>query len=434
MIVACTVCSWSPNARAQSAGGREAAASQYVSPEAGITVAEAIARALAQEPLLRATRVDVDAARGGRLQAGLRPNPTVTFVQQVEPGGTDSQSRLEMEWPLDLFRKTGRVAVAEQEIKVAQQGASDRERLLAADVRMKYGEVVAAVRDLSVADELIAATTRQLELLRARVDQGSTPPIERNVVQVELRRLEADRLLQTGRVDRALLELKRLLGMKADALLQLRESLEQLVIGEMDEQLPPNATVAPTRPDVQEADARIRVAEAQIDRARREGRFDLSVFGSYMRMDAGFPQLGLNGHGDLTAIRNVFHYVSAGAVVTVPWGNRNQGAIAMAEAAKAGAEARLAAAQAAAESEMAAATARDRQARRALAVYTSGTRDLAQQNLDVVTQTYELGRATVFDVLAEQRRYLDLEHAYSSALREAYEARTAVRRARGDLR
>ena len=39
---------------------------------------------------------------------------------------------------------------------------------------------------------------------------------------------------------------------------------------------------------MQEAEARIRVADAQIDRARREGRFDLSLFGSYMRMDAGF--------------------------------------------------------------------------------------------------------------------------------------------------
>jgi outer membrane protein TolC len=59
---------------------------------------------------------------------------------------------------------------------------------------------------------------------------------------------------------------------------------------------------------------------------------------------------------------------------------------------------------------------------------------MARQNLDVVTQTYELGRATVFDVLAEQRRFLDLERAYSSTLREVYEARTALRRALGDVR
>jgi outer membrane protein TolC len=185
---------------------------------------------------------------------------------------------------------------------------------------------------------------------------------------------------------------------------------------------------------VQEAEAHIRVADAQIDRARREGRFDLSLFGSYMWVDAGFPQLGLNAQGELTRVRGLFHYLSAGAALTVPLRNRNQGEVASAQAERAGATARLDAAQLTAEAEIAAAKAHDDRARSAIAVYKDGARDLARQNLNVVTQTYELGRATVFDVLAEQRRYLDLEHAYSNALREAYEARTALRRALGDVR
>jgi hypothetical protein len=47
--------------------------------------------------------------------------------------------------------------------------------------------------DLSISDDLVAAMTRQSDLLRARVEQGSTP-LERNMVEVELRRLEAERL------------------------------------------------------------------------------------------------------------------------------------------------------------------------------------------------------------------------------------------------
>ncbi len=436
MVTACGILIWSATVRAQSPPPvpREALALQYVSTETGITLAEAITRALAQEPTLRATRVSVDVAKGEQLQAGLRPNPTVSFTQQAEPGGTDSQSRVDMQWPLDLFRKTGRVAVAEQELQATQQSVSDRERLLAADVRMKYGEVAAAVRDLSVTDDLIATTARQAELLRARVEQGGIPPLERNVVEVELRRLEADRLLQAGQVDRVVVELKRLLGMRANAPLQLRDSLEQLVIRELDLPIKPDATAAATRADVQEAEARIRVADAQIDRARRDGRFDLSLFGSYMRTDAGFPQFGVNGKGELTRVRDIFHYLSAGAAITVPLRNQNQGGVAVAQAERTGATARLAAAQLTAESEIAAAAVRDERARGAIAVYRGGARDLARQNLDVVSQTYELGRATVFDVLAEQRRYLDLEHGYSNALREAFEARTALRRALGDVR
>jgi outer membrane protein TolC len=355
-------------------------------------------------------------------------------MQQLEPGGTDSQSRIDLQWPLYLFRKTGRAAVAEQSLQATRQSVSDRERLLAADVRMKYGEVVAAVRDLSISDDLVAATTRQSQLLRARVDQGAVPPLEANIVEVELRRLEAERLLQAGQVDRVVIELRRLLGMGADASLQLRESLEQLVARDVDVPLKPDAVGAAMRPDVQEAEARIRVADAQIDRAQREGRFDLSIVGSYMRVDAGFPQYGLTAQGDLTRVRDLFHYVSVGAALTLPVGGRNQGEVARAQAERAGATARLRAAQLTAESEIAAAAARDDRARQAIAIYRGSASDLARQNLDVVTQTYELGRGTVFDVLSEQRRYLDFERGYSNALREAYEARTALKRARGDVR
>ena len=436
IVTACGILTLTVNARAQSRAQdpREALASQYVNAETGITLAEATTRALAQEPSLRATRTEVDVARGGQLQSGSHPNPTLSFMQQMEPGGTDSQTRIELQWPLDLFRKTGRSAAADQELHAAELSVADRERLLAADVRMKYGEVVAAIRDLSISDELVVTMTRQSDLLRARVEQGGAPPLERNMVDVELRRLEAERLLQAGQLDRMVIELKRLLGMRADAPLQLRDSLEELVVREAGLPLKPGPTAASVRSDVQEAEARIRVADAQIDRARRDGRFDLSLFGSYMRMDAGFPQLGLSAQGELTPVRGLFHYVAAGAALTLPWRNTNQGQIASAEAERAGATARFNAAQLTAETEIAAATARDDRARAAVTIYRGGARDLARQNLDVVRQTYELGRATVFDVLAEQRRYLDFERGYSNTLREAYDARTALRRALGDLR
>ena len=428
IVTASALLAWSPNTRAQ------APAPGYVNADTGITLDEAIRRALDHEPSLRASRTEVDLAKGARLQAGLRPNPTASFMQQQEPGGTDSQSRVEMQWPLDLFRKTGRVAVAEQEVQITERSVADRERTLAADVRLKYGEVAAAARGLAISDDLVATTTRQYGLLSARVEQGGTPPLERNMVQVELRRLEAERLLQAAQADRALIELKRLLGMVANAPLQVRDTLEQLV--EHDATAPSTSTdtAIAVRPDVQEAEARIRVADARIDRARREGRFDVNLVGSYMRMDAGFPQLGLNLQGAVTPIRGLFHYLSVGAAVTVPLRNQNQGEVASARAERDGATARLTATELSARSEVAAARIRDERGRAAVEIYRGGARDLARQNLDVVGQTYELGRGTVFDVLGEQRRYLDFERAYTAALREAYDARTALRRALGDVR
>jgi outer membrane protein TolC len=61
-------------------------------------------------------------------------------------------------------------------------------------------------------------------------------------------------------------------------------------------------------------------------------------------------------------------------------------------------------------------------------------RDLARRNLDVVRQTFALGRGTIFDVLSEQKRWLEVEQEYTAALREAWEARVALMRAVGETR
>jgi cobalt-zinc-cadmium efflux system outer membrane protein len=407
--------------------------SKYVDPVSGLNLEQAIARAIDQEPNLRAARTELDVARGIRLQADLRPNPMFSFAQQEEPSGPDRQTRVEVSWPLDLFRKDGRVGVAEREIDAVRFGVLDRERLLAADVRNTYGDVASAIRELTVLDDLFAAASRQHGLVAARVEQGAAPPLERDMLRVELQRLESERWRQSGAVERALLDLKRTLGMAPEAPLKIRDDLEQLVRQEASGVLPAGAAPSQPRPDVEAAHARLRVADAQIDRAQREGRFDVNLFGMYMRMNAGFPLQGFGTSG-LEPIRGVFHYIAAGAAITVPLRDGNQGAVAAAQAQRAGASAQLEAAQLAAQAEVAAARVRDEHARQALSVFTSDTRALARQNLTVVAQTYELGRATVSDVLAEERRYLDVERAFTAALREAYEARQALKRALGDVR
>ena len=412
----------------------EPAAGRYVDPVNGLSLEQVIARALEHEPSLRAARSEIDVARGMRLQASLWPNPGVSFERRVEPAGTDNQTTVAVEWPLDLFRRGRRVAVADREVAAVQLAVADRERLLAAEVRLRYGDVLATVRNVAIFDELVATTRRQHELLRSRVEEGATPPLERDLLNVELRRLEADRLLLVGETEAALVELKRVLGMRADEPLVVRDTLHSVVQREFSSRAQvPDASALDQRADVREAAARVDVAEAKIDRAQVEGRFDVNLFASYMRMDAGFPQRGFTPAGGVERIRGLFRYLSAGAMITVPVLNRNQGEVAAARAEQAGAESAYAAARLAADAELAAARTRDDHARQAVGAYT-GAQTLARQNLTVVGQSYELGRVTVFDVLAEQRRYLDVERGYTEALRAAYEARTALNRALGGVR
>jgi outer membrane protein, heavy metal efflux system len=413
---------------------QQLATSPYMDPAGGLSLDEAIARALEREPSLRAVRTQVDVAQGARTQAELRPNPSLSFSQQQEPGGTDNQTRIELQWPLDLYRKSGRVAVADREVDAAHQATANQERVLSASVRLKYGEALTAIRTLSVTEQLLSATSRQRALVTSRVEQGATPPLDRDMLRVEEQKLEADRRLQAGVVERRLVELKRLLGMPADVALTLRQSLEILVREGVATPTPQDAQAITSRADVREAEARIHVAEAQIDRAQREGRADINLFGMYMRMDAGFPQQGFSSSGTLERVRGVFHYWSAGAMVTLPTTNRNQGNVAVAEAERTGAAAQLEAVRLTAQAEIAAARSRDEHATEALQAYSGDAITLARQNLDVVRQTYELGRGTLLDVLNEQRRYFDLERSFTDVLHEAYEARQTLKTALGEVR
>ena len=410
-----------------------ASARLYVDERTGLGLDEAIALALEREPALRATRTDIGVALGQQTQAGVRPNPTLLVERRQEPGGTDSLTSVGVEWPLALFRREARAQAAGHEVAATRFAVADRERMLAADVRLQYGVAAAAAREVSVASELVAALQRQLDLTRARVSEGAMPALDRDLLEVEVRRLQAERVRASGRAEVAILQLKQLLGLNPAAPLLLGESLDALV-GRAGTSAATAAEPSATRPDVSQAESRLTLAGARVDEARSEGRFDVSLFGSYMRMDAGFPQMGVGPSGVLERVRGQFNYVAAGAMIALPLFNRNQGDVARAEAERSGAAARLEATTLAAQSEVAIARARDTRAQEAVALFVGTAQGLARQNLDVVRQTFDLGRATVFDVLTEQRRYLDFEQAYTTALREAWEARAALKRALGETK
>jgi outer membrane protein, heavy metal efflux system len=420
------------HAEAQAVSLPAAAGSPFLDRTAGLGLAEAIALAREREPGLQAARTDVAVARGQRQQGGLRPNPSLTVENRQEPGGTDHAFSVGVEWPLDLFRRQGRVVTAEREVAVAESMAAERERVLVADVVLQYGRAAATIREAQVAADLAATIEVQAASMRSRADEGAAPRLESDLLQVEVRRLQALRDVAAGRAERAVIALKPLLGMDAGERLALREPLEALVAVHATPGfggLP--APAASGRADVRAAMQRALVAEAQVDQARREGRFDVSLFGTYMRMDAGFPQFGLSPAGVPERVRGQFNYVSVGAVVMLPLLDRNQGRISAAQAEQTAADARRRATELAVASELAGAAARGERARQALSAYGDSTRELARRNLDVVRQTFELGRATVFDVLAEQRRYLEFEQGYTAALLEAWEAYADLRRAAG---
>jgi len=394
------------------------------------TVDELVARALADNPDLRAAQAEVEAGRGRLLQAGLRPNPMLDLGGQRNVTGPDNNLMVGVTVPLDLNRrKEGRVGVAERELEMKHAQVAERERRLRAEVQMKAADVLAARRDLEITDELLRVNREALALIGERVRRGAVPPLEESLLLVEVNRLEAKRRLLESQVEVFTLQLKALTAFPPEAPVSLKGDL-----------IPPAMTLdrpvgvaraLQRRPDLQVAQADAAMARAKILKEQAEGRWDASVNFGYQRQDFGYDLQGLTDRGATRPIQDVFHYVGAGLTITLPIRNRNEGNIAAARAEALATERRVEFTVLTIRQEIGAAFAQHEAAQRALEIYARGVRDLARQNLDVVRKTYDLGRASLLDVIAEQRRFIEIEMGYTESLKQAYNAVVEIERAVG---
>lgn len=404
--------------------------SRYVDQISGMTADEAVAYALAHNGELEAARKEIDAARAMVKQARLRANPKLDIdgARQIPPGKDNSLMTSAM-LPLELGgRRTARIAVAEREVEVREREIANRERLLAAEVRVKFGEALAQAFKLSFTDESVEANQQSFNLIAARVTEGAAPPLEQNMALVELNRLKSMRESAAARVEVPLLELRNLIGKSPEEPLRLKGDFDQLV-----DQLPPVTEATERalrdRPDVQAFRANENLADARIEQAHSEGRLDASLTAGYQRMNSSFPVFGVNEQGQLQPVQDVFHFLRLGVTLDLPVRNKNQGAVEAAIADSGAAKSRREFAELTVRREVAAAYTQYDRAVRAEEIFRLGARDPAKTNLDVVRQSYELGSKTLLDVIAEQRRFIELQNDFVDAQLAVYNARLEIARA-----
>ncbi len=403
--------------------------SRYYDPNAGMSADYAVAYALTHNGELAAVRSEVEAARGLVQQASLRANPQLDIERKQQINGSDNDTTVGAMLPLELGgRRSARVLVAQRELELKERLLTDKERLLAAEVRAKFGEALGELLKLGFTEDLLSTTDQGYRLVAARVAEGRTAPLEQNMILVEVNRIRSMRESEEGKVEVAMLDLRNLMGMRPEDPLRLRGDLDHLI-----EPVPSIAVATELalreRPDVQAASALETLAEARIAQARSEGRVDASLTGKYELMNFGFSQRGFDSSGQLVLIQGRFHYLTAGITLNLPVRNRNQGVIAAAVAEKSAATQRREFAELTVRREVASAFARYQSAARAAEIYRVGVQGQANANLDVVRQTYELGSKTLLDVIAEQRRFIETQTAYIEALVITYQARVEIERA-----
>jgi outer membrane protein, heavy metal efflux system len=405
-----------------------AAVAKYADQQTGLTVDQAVAYALEHNGELLAARKEIDAASALVKQASLRANPKVDASLAKTITGTDNNITVNGMLPLELGgRRSARIRVAERELEMRRQDVANRERMLAADVRTKFGESLAAILKLGFDEDLIATSQRGYNLVAARVTEGGTAPLEQNMVLVELNRLRSMRETAEGKAQIEMLELRNLIGMTPDEPLRLRGDFSS-VITPLSPITEATERALSERPDLKLAKAAENFAEARIEQARAEGRLDASLIAGYQRMDFGYPLNGLNDAGQLRPIQGTFHYFTVGVSLDLPLRNKNQGAIEASVAEAEAAKRRREFLALTVRREVASAYAQYNSAARAAEIFRVGVKDQANANLEVVRQTYELGSKTLIDYLSEQRRFIDLQNGYIDALLDTYKARVEIER------
>jgi outer membrane protein, heavy metal efflux system len=404
-------------------------ASGYLDQINGMTADAAVALALENNGEIQAMRKEVEAARELVKQAGLRANPKVTASGAKQIGGPDNNQMAEVMLPLELGGRRGaRIAVARRELETREFALENQERLLAAEVRVKFGEALAVIRKLGITEKTLAAARQGYALVVARVTEGKEAPLEQSIFLVEVNRLQSIRETSEGKVETAMFELRNMIGMKPEEPMRLRGDFNDLIA------TPPSVSGSTDyalreRPDLQGARTMEQLAVAQIERARSEGRIGASIKGGYQRMNTGFMLSGIDDQGRLRPIQDVFRFFTFGVEIDLPLLNRNQAAVEAAKFEREAAQRRIEFGELTVRREVAVAFARYNRAARSLSIFQNGVRDQANSNLQVIWQTYELGARSLLDYISEQRRFLDVENELIDAELETYLANVEVMRA-----
>lgn len=407
---------------------------RYVDPVHGFSIEALVRRALQANADFLAARKQVVEAQGLRRQAGLLPNPglDVSYTTGSLLGSANERTfTVGYAHTFELGWKRGRrMEVTQLGVDQSRQALADRERLLRADIAMRYGEALSAVRNLSITEALYQITKQSHQMTVAQVREGEASRLDLGLLQVELKRLEADRLLFESQAERAVLALKPLVGMPMEDSLRLAGDLHAPPITWTLEEalaraLEVRADLRAVRLDADREQAAIRLAGAN-------GIPDLIGFVQYRRTDAAFDQLGLTPLGTQVPLTDRDNVLTAGISFTLPFFNRNQGGRDAAQARYEAAQYRAQYAEQIVHQEVCAAYSRYEAAKRALAIFNEEIITQALNNLRIMQEAYRLGEIRLFDVITEQRRLIDTQQAYTDVLKEYYLARADLERAVGE--
>ncbi len=378
-----------------------------------LSLPQAIEAAFAENPELAAARWEIGVAEGARQQAGLVPNPVLSWEAEDTRRNT-STTTVMLSQALELGGKRGaRIDVARRGQDAAQIELERRGNELRAEVVQAFYAAVRAQTALDLARQSQALAERGLQVANGRIEAGKSSPVEATRAQVQL----AETNLQVRRAETLKSNSYRELARATGSSTTRFDRLEYTDLSPGKSPSSAKMLVAINQ------SAPLRLAQAQIEerdallgseRAQRMPDLTVSIGSQYSRED-----------------RQRVNVI--GLSMPLPLFSRNQGNVL--SASRRADQARDLRNAVELQLRTQTQTALDQWATASQDVESFNTVILpsAQKAVDTATRGFEMGKFGFLEVLDAQRTLIAARGQYLESLAAATDARVAIERIYGDL-
>jgi len=376
-------------------------------------LAEVLSYALENNGAIKVLRAERGLREAGKIRAGLLPTPSLEF----EGAGdflfaNEGERRFSAAWSQEILtagKRTRRLKVAGKELEEYGYRIADAERLLSEEVKIAFYDLLLAEHRLNLAGRLVEINEQLLRVARDRFEAGDIPELEVNLARVEVarsrgRKTEAEREIEPRR-----LNLFSSMGLPPGSEVAITGPLEKKGGSTRIEDL--KALALARRPDLMALAVEKEKAEAEILLAKAEGIPNVTAMLSLEREDSSLNV------GDITA-KDRDKLVGLKLSVPLPLFDRNQAGKKEAITRRTSAENRYLSARKNVERAVEAAFSRLMSTGKSLSIYDKDIFPQIEENLQLTREAYRLGEVGFLSVIEEQRKFLEVNEGYLSALHE----------------
>ncbi|ABE50818.1 MULTISPECIES: TolC family protein [Methylobacillus] len=381
-------------------------------PAAALRLQDALKLALQANPEIAVAMREREAVEGMRVQAGLRPNPSIST--SVETTRNSAQKTAVMlNQPFELGNKrAARLGAAEARYNAASAAIEAKQAEIRANVLNAFYNLLAAQERLKLAQASLGIASQARDAAAKRVQAGKISPVEetRSRVAESAAKIEANQAVSELNAAR-----KRLAALWGNALPRFTEADGDI------ESISPLVAYEYLSSKLEQAPA-IKQAKLEI-----ETRQALATIESTRRTPDITVSVGAQRNEELGANQALL-----GLTVPIPVFDRNQGNLQEALSRTDKARDELTALQVQLEAQLAESYERLRAAIDAKQTLKSEILPGAQSAFEAASKGFAYGKFSYLEVLDAQRTLFQARNQYLNALVEAHQASAEIERILGD--